>query len=83
MTKYKTVTAITKRAQDPLDSLLAFSLGIKKEFATPLRGWLDQLIYLFSRIHPGRCINHIEEMPSRPIQRQEGYNTTHTTGYIA
>jgi hypothetical protein len=33
----------------------------------------------FSRIHPGRCINHIEERPRWPVEHQNGYNTTHPT----
>jgi hypothetical protein len=32
--------------------------------------------FFFSRIHPRRCINHIEKRLRRPVQSQEGYNST-------
>jgi hypothetical protein len=43
--------------------------------------WVKSIF--FSRIHPGSCINHIEERPRQPVHRQEGYNSTHTLRYIA
>jgi hypothetical protein len=66
--------------------ILEVDVHLYKEYKSIKGTWefLNCHAYVFSRIHSGRCINHIEErLDSRYIAKKVTTPHTHPTRYIA